>query len=554
MFRNRRLRGFLVGGAVLFVFGACLLATWALSIAKPAKLSWDPPTVRKSIMSFGYKVYANSQVAEGKYFLSKLVLNNTGGRPIHDLTVSYQIPDYISWTTPEVSGDLPPGNSVVELYYPRFPERITHLANQTTATLEIKLQWREEGGAVKEQVLRDDFRIYGVNEVQYSDLPAEEMLTWYDQWNLAQFVVCMVTPNDPIVKEYAAAITRRIGGTLAGVTHDPRHVLELMKATYDYMRETGMRYASSEGVPMSIGDIKTLVQTVRLPRDVIISNNGLCIELAILWASILDQLGCQTYIVLRPGHAFTIVQAGEQGDQEIPIECTAITPKAVGSETDVPFEKAIQMASADLQRQQFKIFLSVQKYRSEGYSSPELPDVDTDKIKNMLASRERMGTPRAPGPQRPEVAQGTGQGQPQQGLARYEHRAGLVTFSYPESWQVSQPPTALWITFRVYDPSSLMDIDVVEVPKANSTSEALKAVARAVARTGSRIQVDDSKRQGDLTVVLGRTLSSTGNSAWFGVFRPVRGGVIGVAAGSPAASFQTNRPVLLQLLNTVRFP
>jgi len=563
MFRNRRVLAFLVGGAVLFVCGACLLAIWALSIAKPAKLSWDPPTVRKSIMSFGYKVYANSQVAEGKYFLSKLVLKNTGGRPIHDLTVTYQVPDFISWTTPEVSGDLPPGNSVVELYYPKFPQRITHLANQTTATLEIKLQWREESGSAKEQVLRDDFLIYGVNEVQYSDLPAEEMLTWYDQWNLAQFVVCMVTPNDPIVKEYAAAITKRIGGTLAGVTHDPRHVLELMKATYDYMRETGMRYASAEGVPMSIGDIKTLVQTVRLPRDVITSNNGLCIELAILWASILDQLGCQTYIVLRPGHAFTIVQAGEQGDQEIPIECTAITPKAVGSQADVPFEKAIQMASEDLQKQQFKIFLSVQKYRSEGYSSPELPDVDTDKIKSLLASREREGTniaqgpgtqEAAQGPQRQQAAQGTGQAQPQQGMARYEHRAGLVSFSYPESWRILQPPTALGITFRVYDPSTLMGIDVVEVPNANSTNEALKAVARAFARNGSRIQVDDSKRQGDLTVVLGRTLSSTGNSAWFGVFRPVRGGVIGVAAGSPAASFQTNRQALLQLLDTVRFP
>jgi hypothetical protein len=137
-------------------------------------------------MSFGYKVYANPQVNAGKYFLSKVVLKNSGGKPIHDLTVSYQVPDYIPWTTPEVSGDLPPGNSVVELYYPKFPERITHLANQTPATLEIKLQWREEEGGLREQVLRDDFLIYGVNEVQYSDLPAEDMLTWYDQWNLAQ--------------------------------------------------------------------------------------------------------------------------------------------------------------------------------------------------------------------------------------------------------------------------------------------------------------------------------------------------------------------------------
>jgi len=516
-------------------------------------------------MSFGYKVYANAQVGEGRYFLSKVVLKNTGGRPIRDLTVSYQVPDYIPWTTPEVASELPPGTSVVKLYYPKFPERITHLANQTTASLEIKLQWREEGGSTKEQVLRDDFTIYGVNEVQYSDLPADDILTWYDQWDLAQFIVCMVTPNDPVVKEYAAAITKRLGGTLAGATQDPDQVVELMKATYDYMRETGMRYASAEGVPVSIGDVRTLVQTVRLPRDVITSNNGLCIELAILWASILDHLGCQAYIVMRPGHAFTIVQAG---DKYYPVECTAITPKAVGATSEVPFEKAMQIAMEDLQKQQYKIFFPVQQYRSEGYASPELPDVDVDKVKGMLASREReeqeaaknVAQNQPPAPDTQEGAQGQNQppaNQPppaQQGMARYEHSAGLVSFSYPDSWKVLEPPTQLGITFRVYDPTTAMGIDVVEVPNVTSASEALKAVGRAFARTGSRLRVEDSKRQGDLTVVLGHTVGSSGENEWFAVLRPVRGGVIGVAAGSPASNFQSNRQTLLQLLDTVRFP
>jgi hypothetical protein len=561
MFRNRRVLAFLVCGAILFACGAALLATWVLTAAKPGQLSWDPPTIRKSVMSFGYKVYANPQVGEGRYFLSKLVLKNSGGRPIRDLTVSYQVPDYIPWTTPEVSSVLPAGTSSVAVYYPKFPERIAHLANQTTASLEIKLQWRDDTGP-REQVLRDDFTIYGVNEVQYSDLPADDMLTWYDQWNLAQFIVCMVTPNDPIVKEYAAAITKRLGGTLAGATQDPDQVAELMKATYNYMRETGMRYASSEGVPVSIGDVKTLVQTVRLPRDVITSNNGLCIELAILWASILDQLGCQTYIVMRPGHAFTIVQAG---DKYFPVECTAITPKAVGANADVPFEKAVEMATEDLQKQQYKIVYSVQQYRGQGYASPELPDVDVDKVKAMLASREQVEATKNvaqnenqnQGPPQEGGDGAQGQNPPtqsQQGMSHFEHSAGLVSFSYPDSWKVLQPPTALGITFRVYDPSTSMGMDVVEVPNANSANDALKAVGRAFARVGSRLRVDDSRKQGDLTVVLGHTVGSSGDNEWFGVFRPVRGGVIGVAAGSPASNFQSNRQVLLQLLDTVHFP
>ena len=562
MFRNRRVLAFLVSGAVLFFCGAGLLAFWALWSAKPAQLSWDPPTVRKSLMSFGYKVYANAQVADGKYFLSKLVLKNTGGRPIHDLTVSYQIPDYIAWTTPEVSGDLPPGNSVVELYYPKFSEKITRLANQTPATLEIKLQWREEGGSAKEQVLRDDFVIYGVNEVQYSDLPADDMLTWYDQWNLAQFVVCMVTPNDPIVKEYAAAITKRIGGTLAGATQDPQQVFELMKAIYDYMRETGMRYASAEGVPTAIGDIKTLVQTVRLPRDVITSNNGLCIELAILWASILDQLGCQAYIVLRPGHAFTVVRAA---DRDFPIECTAITPKAVGENT------------ASLARRRCRWLSTICRDNNSRSSCPcsSTGARDTRRLNCLMSmlTRSKACWPPERGKGRPlprvwplpkvkplkrkrgrRARRLPAKTNPSKEWRDMSTRSGLVSFSYPESWQILQPPTALGITFRVYDPSTSMGMDVVEVPNANSTNEAIKAVARAFARNGGRIQVEDSKKEGELTVVLGRTLSPSGNSQWFGVFRPVRGGVIGVAAGSPTSNFQTNRQALLQLLDTVRFP
>jgi hypothetical protein len=97
-------------------------------------------------------------------------------------------------------------------------------------------------------------------------------------------------------------------------------------------------------------------------------------------------------------------------------------------------------------------------------------------------------------------------------------------------------------------------MDVVEVPNVSSANEALRAVGRAFARTGSHLRVEDSKKQGDLTVVLGHTTGSGGENEWFGVFRPVRGGVIGVAAGSPASNFQSNRQALLQLLDTVRFP
>src|SRR5271165_44167 len=51
-------------------------------------------------------------------------------------------------------------------------------------------------------VTRNELQNSRTPERQYSstpfDLPADDMLTWYDQWNLAQFVVCMVPSTKPL--------------------------------------------------------------------------------------------------------------------------------------------------------------------------------------------------------------------------------------------------------------------------------------------------------------------------------------------------------------------
>ena len=529
-------------GAVILVFaGISMVAAWVFSGASPGRLAWDPPIVRKTLMSFAYKVYANPEVADGRYFLSKAVLKNTGTGPIRDLAVSYQVPEYIPWTTPEVTNSLPAGGTLVKLFYPKFTDKVSRLANKTTVTLEIKLQWREkEGGKLKEEVLRDNFTLLGVNEVQYSDLPNEDMATWYDMWTLAQFIVCMVTPNDPVVKEYAAAITERTGGSMAGATHKPEDVFELMKATYEYMSNTGMRYAGAKGVPEKIGGDTKLVQTVRLPRDVIISNNGLCIELAILWASIMDQLGCESYVVMVPGHAFTVVMAD---GQPFPIECTAITPKAVGSERYVPFEQAVKMAAEEFQKHELKIPLSVRQLQIAGYASPELPDIDIEKIKNILASRNHRG----PGPQ-PSPQPG-----PAPGMAWYHHRMGLISFAYPQNWQLGQAVSQIGNTFYAGDMNAQTSVQLYEVPNVNDPRAAMNMIVQAIGRMGARISVQDTRAQGNVYFFQGSTAGSRGVFQWLGMFRAVPGGVIGITLGSPQASFEANRASFNQILGTVQF-
>jgi hypothetical protein len=321
-----------------------------------------------------------------------------------------------------------------------------------------------------------------------------------------------------------------------------------MKATYEYMIATGMRYAGAKGVPETIGGETKLVQTVRLPRDVILSNNGLCIELAILWASIMDQLGCESYIVMLPGHAFTIVMA--EG-QMFPIECTAITPKAVDSEKFVPFAQAVKMAADEYQKQELKIPYSVRQLQVAGYASPELPDIDIEKIKNILASRNR----RAAQMQEPTGAeQGEGQWAPAAAAAQYVHPRGLISFSYPQNWQVGQPVAQIGNTFFAGDRNSQTSVQLYEVPNVNDPRTAINMVAQAIGRVqGAQVSLLDTRVQGNVYFFQGTTAARGAYFRWGGVFQVVPGGVIGITLGCPQATFEGNRALFNQIIGTLHF-
>jgi hypothetical protein len=384
-------------GAILGVAGllasAILFGAWFLRQQGQGQLVWDRPTVKKTIQTFAYKVYGNSRLENGRYFMSKMVFRNTGKKAVTDFSVSYQIPGYIDWTTPDALPQIPPGHTVIKCFYPEFPKKVTEIKNDTPSALETKIHWNDGSGPTHEEVVRDEFIFRGVNEIEYTDLPSNEIVNWFDAWVNSNLLAAMVTPNDPVVTEYAAAITEKLGGALAGAGGD-NDKIAVMAGLYNYMIETGMRYAGGMGFPETVGDTHTIVQTVRLPRDVILSNNGLCIELTLLWASVLEHLGMDSIVFLKPGHAFIMVPLENElnGLKFVPIECTAITPKAVERQGPVSFQKAYELALGELAKAVKEtgeyITVNPQQLQSEGIVPPELPDINIDQVKRIIASRK----------------------------------------------------------------------------------------------------------------------------------------------------------------------
>jgi hypothetical protein len=553
-----------IAAGILGLAGLGCIGLFLFKGGGAGKLVWEDPVVRKSIMTFGYKVYGDTTAENGRFFLSKIVFRNDGAGPVRDLSISYQIPDYVSWTTPATQTELPAGQTLVSLYYPQLPSKVTALSNRTNATLETKIRWADKAGEMKEEILRSPVIFRGVNEIEYCDLPENEVANFYDYHSTAEFVVAMVTPNDPVVKEFVAEVTKRTGGTLAGI-EGGQELIGTMKAMYDYMCETGMRYTSSEGVPSKLGDIATLVQTVRMPRDVIMTNQGLCIELAILWASAMEYLGCDTDIVFIPGHAFVIVTAGQQ---TIPVECTAITPKSVQgwlkdlglSENTpvVPFDKAVKLAEMELEmikrNNEPVTVYNVKAYQEKGMHAPELPEIDLEKIKNILAQRNEHTA--ASYAQNVGTANrgATANNQVPPGYYRWVGANNSASVDVPATWTRMENGPVPGMIFLAQDAHTSAAVNVFNYPTLTSATEAMQTARRGVAQAlGGTVKISSQQQKGNMVVYTGTTSYRKGTgSEWAGFFAPTPNGVVGLFVGTAKGYFQQNQAVIQQVISSFK--
>lgn len=566
---------------ILGLAGLACLGLYFFKGGANGKLTWEDPNVRKSLMTFAYKIYGDPAVENGRFFLSKIVFHNEGAGPVHDLSVSYQIPDYVSWTTPATQSELPAGQTLVTLYYPQLPSKVTQLTSQTNAVLETKIHWANNKGEAKEEILRSTVILHGVNEVEYTDLPESELEGFYDYHALSEVEVAMVTPNDPVVKEFVAEVTKRTGGTLAGIqSSDPseqlKEALQFMKAAYDYMCETGMRYTSNEGVPSKTGDISTLIQTVRMPRDVIITNQGLCVELAILWASILQQVGLDPSLVFIPGHCYTAVSVA---GKTLGIECTAITPKAIksflkplGLSEDVavvPFDKAIALGNHELSEldQMPHQMINVRTYQQAGIRAPELPSVETDKIKNILAQRsehtaaayaQNVGADARVGAQNNKNNKNNknndDNSQVRQGYYRWVGANSSASVDIPATWTRTENGSVPGMVFTAQDARTSVGLSIFHYPNLSSAVDAMQTARRGIAQAvGGNVRVANEQRKGNMMIYTGTTSFRGGaGTEWAGFFAPIQNGVVGLFIGTAKGSWQKCQPLIQDVMSSIR--
>ncbi|MDF1839567.1 MAG: hypothetical protein P1V35_16985, partial [Planctomycetota bacterium] len=194
----------LAGLAALGFSAASLLFSFFSGDA-PGKLDYQL-AVKPTVMTVAYKAYGNSSAADGKYWLARMVMENDGESTIEDVAISYRIPDYLDWSTPRTIDELLPGQTRVGNFYPKLPTKVTRLRSRTPSSIEFKMSWND-GEEQHEKIEVREFEFRGVNEIEYTSLHAEEMLSWNDMFDNAEICAAYVTDEDPVVRQYMGEIS-----------------------------------------------------------------------------------------------------------------------------------------------------------------------------------------------------------------------------------------------------------------------------------------------------------------------------------------------------------
>ena len=520
------------------------------------------------VMPMAYKVYGNPDVEDGKYYLAKLIFENKGKGSVKNLQISYRVPDYIDWTTPQSYPELLPGQTMVALYYPKFPQKILKVLNETTSSVEIKIKYND-GKEKREEIKRANFQIRGRNELVYTDIPEEEINDIRDMYRNVNLLACFVTPEDPVIKYFTQQLQQKIlKGTIAGVSNNPKEVLRFMEAIYDFEVAEGLVYGGTLGLPEKINGHYSMVQHIRLPREVITGGAGLCVELSTLFCSIALSAGLQCGIFVTSQHAFPAIIAG---GQIIPLEATGIGGEGIGGRMD--FKKALNTGMKEMQlfSQGYPsqigtpiAFLNIGTLQGQGLRPPDLQD-DFNLRKKIDELFKKVEQPSGYGQQGSRTNYGGRQNNyrqsspapaPRGNYVQYTDPNGLFSFSYPQGWQTAPYPNPYlpYLVVLAAPPTMDRDVEVYVLNGVPDPQQAFMQIYNALTQMGTRIQYQPAG-----TVTIGRrnymrfagmSTSRYGTVYWTGYFTRSSTGVIGFVLGSKSSNLSL--PDLITIKNSFR--
>ncbi|PKL14988.1 MAG: hypothetical protein CVV50_01585 [Spirochaetae bacterium HGW-Spirochaetae-6] len=249
----------------------------------------------EEVFSAMYKFYTENPIG-------KIKVTNRSQVKIDRFWAELTIKDYMDYPSESPRYHvMEPGEEKTLTLFAVFNNRILEFTEDTPLNAQINLKFIAGG------------KEYTVSKKQALNLYNRNALIWDDPRKLASFV----TAKDNAVKIFAREIIQQFRfAQFNAINANLQKALQLFNALGVY----GMTYIADPKTPFkAFSKLKHAVDYVQYPRDALRFKNGDCDDLSALYASLLENLGIETALVLVPEHILMLFNTGvpESKAQEV---------------------------------------------------------------------------------------------------------------------------------------------------------------------------------------------------------------------------------------------
>lgn len=554
---------------VLVVAGILLLSFKPLySVFSPAKLDMQiqhPPVIMPAV----YKVYSNENAMDGKYSLFKMLVTNNSSNTARNVEIAFDVPNYVERKTIMKVPAILPGQSVVVNCYPQFADKIVEKTTSSRENVNIYVTGKNIDAS--EQHFAIDFK--GRNEFMYSCLPADEIRTSAEVFDNMPLLSCFVTPEDPIIKYYTQKIQEKVlKGETAAVENKESEGVRFLTGIYYATLISHMVYSGTSGVPAKVDDVSSLIQSIRLPREVITGKTGLCIELTLLYASIMMNAGMDPIIYLVPGHAYP---GFRMNGNYYALESTGIGGEGMGG--SMTTEQAYKTGMKNLQEFFDRASAGDDRYRivdvresiNKGAVAMELKDDNylrqkVDEIAQVFDGKVQVNTKqqqpanytnRQPENNNNDNNNNTRKEDIKPAPSGYNLYEGVVNFSYPSGWKI-MPRNAQFLPqlkHLIANSGNSAFVEVYNFAGYQNAQQALATYQQYIANFGGYIQFQQAGvTNSGYEIYNGQTSLNGQVINWMAAFKATGNGVVGISSGANSATGTRFQSTVLNIINSLQ--
>ena len=303
-------------------------------LPQPARKTEPTYKIQAGLDGEIYPVFANYASLQKQNERSFAVVSVTVSNPT-DTSLRQRIAVKVAgWSDQEIQMiELPAGATHTYLFAPTFLPRFYQNHEIAGATAQVTVT-DLAGRSVYETTLPVRVR------------SAEDMY-WGSNFKYAPFIASWVTPHDMKVEAvlgHAAALVpnHRLPGyeDWKDAAQQEQETWREAQAIFISLKRLGLSYVKSS---VTLGDHQDLSERVRMPRVSLGHNSANCIDAAVMYASLFENLGMDATVTIVPGHAYAGVRVA-RGSQKFLYIDVALTGRAT-------FEAAVASAQRGLARQ-----------------------------------------------------------------------------------------------------------------------------------------------------------------------------------------------------------